>query len=673
MENIFVEFLPPWVETGIQPAFYDKESGSVLQQTARMYARVNMLIRMFNKLSKETRESFTELYNYVHDFFDNLDVQEEINNKLDKMVEDGTFDILLGEYIYDEITVNEYFNEDRNTKYWVTHVPHLDSRGNMIKLKHGLADDIVSTDLSATETPRSFAKRSASTLCVNASIFQNTDPEKSNYMHPIGPIIKDGVLICNYGKEGAFSTTPNYILGVKDDNTLKVYDFETTPEELIADGVVNTIVAFDQLMEDGVITSDYSDTYYYKWNIIGQNSETKDIYFFECEGSNIFGAEGMSIPQGCQILKDLGCDFAYRLDQGGSTSLNKNGIQLNQPSDDKGTTERKVPDYIYFGKELITSFDKAVYQANCQLSDTSMESMVNKANHAYMQNIKTAQIDVEETGVVAPLSRKGMHLNYKENGTIDSSIVLSGTGRPKQLTVYDNENAKTIAIIDGVNGKLQAGEGDSVNNRTISIVGEPDGVSNVQVAHKTLVFDDSKLNLYDNATNTTKLSIDSSDNSVNFGTNKLSFSGNELVYKIGDTNKVRLNSQYKFISFGGSEDLRFNDHQINLYDGSTKIRLDSTTGKVTLGSKLSPDIYEKIDTLPDTTDFNSLNKTGFYFIQYTSGQSNAPFDVACYVINLTPATNSVMQIAVANTSDASYKPKFRLNIGGTWTAWATFA
>ena len=57
MENIFVEFLPPWVETGIQPAFYDKESGTVLQQTARMYARVNMLIRMFNKLSKETKET----------------------------------------------------------------------------------------------------------------------------------------------------------------------------------------------------------------------------------------------------------------------------------------------------------------------------------------------------------------------------------------------------------------------------------------------------------------------------------------------------------------------------------------------------------------------------------------------------------------------------------------
>lgn len=106
MENIFVEFLPPWVETGLQPAFYDKESGTVLQQTARMYARVNMLIRMFNKLSKNTKTTvedyinqFNELHDYVHDYFDNLDVQEEINNKLDQMAEDGVLADIIAQYL----------------------------------------------------------------------------------------------------------------------------------------------------------------------------------------------------------------------------------------------------------------------------------------------------------------------------------------------------------------------------------------------------------------------------------------------------------------------------------------------------------------------------------------------------------------------------------------------
>ena len=110
MENIFVEFLPPWVETGIQPAFYDKESGTVLQQTARMYARVNMLIRMFNKLSKNTKTTvedyinkFNVLYNYVYDYFDNLDVQEEINNKLDDMTEAGTLQEIITTYIQSNV------------------------------------------------------------------------------------------------------------------------------------------------------------------------------------------------------------------------------------------------------------------------------------------------------------------------------------------------------------------------------------------------------------------------------------------------------------------------------------------------------------------------------------------------------------------------------------------
>ena len=44
-------------------------------------------------------DDFTELYDYVHDYFDNLDVQEEINNKLDKMAEDGTLSSLLAPYL----------------------------------------------------------------------------------------------------------------------------------------------------------------------------------------------------------------------------------------------------------------------------------------------------------------------------------------------------------------------------------------------------------------------------------------------------------------------------------------------------------------------------------------------------------------------------------------------
>ena len=111
MKN-FINFLPPWVETNIQPAFYDKESGSVLQQTARMYAKVNQLVRCFNNLSKETKETideyiakFVELKDYVDTYFENLDVQEEINNKLDEMAESGVLEQIITEYYQGYINV----------------------------------------------------------------------------------------------------------------------------------------------------------------------------------------------------------------------------------------------------------------------------------------------------------------------------------------------------------------------------------------------------------------------------------------------------------------------------------------------------------------------------------------------------------------------------------------
>ena len=47
----------------------------------------------------ELQTLYEELKTFVDDYFTNLDVQEEINNKLDAMVEDGTFGTLLAPYL----------------------------------------------------------------------------------------------------------------------------------------------------------------------------------------------------------------------------------------------------------------------------------------------------------------------------------------------------------------------------------------------------------------------------------------------------------------------------------------------------------------------------------------------------------------------------------------------
>ena len=54
-------------------------------------------------LTNEYTQKFIELKNYVDTYFDNLDVQEEINHKLDEMAEDGTLTRLLADYLQTQI------------------------------------------------------------------------------------------------------------------------------------------------------------------------------------------------------------------------------------------------------------------------------------------------------------------------------------------------------------------------------------------------------------------------------------------------------------------------------------------------------------------------------------------------------------------------------------------
>lgn len=54
--------------------------------------------------------AFNNLQNYVNNYFDNLDVQEEVNNKLNQMVTDGTLAQIINETIFNEL--NEKISEN---------------------------------------------------------------------------------------------------------------------------------------------------------------------------------------------------------------------------------------------------------------------------------------------------------------------------------------------------------------------------------------------------------------------------------------------------------------------------------------------------------------------------------------------------------------------------------
>ena len=67
----------------------------VVEYLNKVIASQNEVISVANNL----QESFQQLHDYVENYFDNLDVQEEINNKLDEMAEDGTLQEIITAYI----------------------------------------------------------------------------------------------------------------------------------------------------------------------------------------------------------------------------------------------------------------------------------------------------------------------------------------------------------------------------------------------------------------------------------------------------------------------------------------------------------------------------------------------------------------------------------------------
>lgn len=74
--------------------FHELNQDWFLQEFNKLVAQWKAMQKNFNSL----QDAFNDLKSYVQDYFKNLDVQEEINNKIDSLVANGYFDTFLNDY-----------------------------------------------------------------------------------------------------------------------------------------------------------------------------------------------------------------------------------------------------------------------------------------------------------------------------------------------------------------------------------------------------------------------------------------------------------------------------------------------------------------------------------------------------------------------------------------------
>jgi hypothetical protein len=373
MQNIFIEFLPPWVETGLQPAFYDKESGTVLQQVSRMYAKMNELIGNVNKFEKDTKDvvdeyiaKFVELHDYVHDYFENLDVQDEINNKLDAMTEDGTLQEIIASYVQSNVawtfnTIAEMKTADNLIVGSFAQTIGLNSAtdggGGIYLITDTLSDDCVTLDSGL------YAKLISSSLYdknmfdlygityyserySNGTKYYITHIPYTNQLGTRNELVQgfandeynnyDGETAREFANRHNTPFTMNIALwntsthvpfgpvvqngveqtpsqpnafspiGIDADGMVKVYPNGTTGDDMILDGTVYGCCAYDELIHDNEIVYDTSTpawtTTLYQHQIFAQLTNG-DYVILTCDGKDYELQDvGMTYEMLCDVL-----------------------------------------------------------------------------------------------------------------------------------------------------------------------------------------------------------------------------------------------------------------------------------------------------------------------------------------------------------------------------------
>lgn len=270
-----------------------------------------------------------------------------------------------------QMNTGAYYNEVSHfrgrkfdTTYYITHIPHLDSQGNVIKLKRGLYGN--NPNKPAHMTPSDFARKTKATFVSNAS----TGSGSQLKLH--GQQLYNGQILDSVKGDEYAPLNDRWTLAIADDNTLTSFPPDVTASEIRNKGFNNTVSGFGPIISDGKIIvkdGDYSPNTIvsHPRQVIAQ-LPNKDLIFFSCDGrennTHTMIEKGMTLQEVAETLLDhYDIQFAYNMDGGGSTASVVRSHKLNRSMDDNKTTERKVLDFLYIGKEGVQLRDQDLQNA----------------------------------------------------------------------------------------------------------------------------------------------------------------------------------------------------------------------------------------------------------------------------------------------------------------------
>ena len=205
-------------------------------------------------------------------------------------------------------------------------------------LKSGLAED--SFGRNVKEKTSEIADRVGAILAVNGDYYGFRDT---------GYVIRNGILY-----RGTMSSQTAQDLVIYEDGSMKIIrEGDVTAEELLDEGALQVYSFGPGLIIDGEITVTADSEVAQSMNsnprtAIGYISPLH--YVMVVSDGRTTESVGLSLLQLAEIMDQLGCEQAYNLDGGGSTTMYFNGEVINNPtSNGRKSKERSVSDIVYIG------------------------------------------------------------------------------------------------------------------------------------------------------------------------------------------------------------------------------------------------------------------------------------------------------------------------------------
>lgn len=270
----------------------------------------------------------------------NVVALENNNTERQTIEETGTIEgkqavVTKNSYESEDIAINITTKYEYDTKIYIADVTVSD----VSFLRAGLANGVFGRNIK--ETTSDIAKENNAIFAINGDFYGFRDS---------GPVIRNGVLYRSNKRSGS-----NDVLAVYNDGSFVTMKEENVDAQNLLDSGVLQLFSFGPtLVDNGQISVSANQEVEQSMNsnprtAIGMISPLH--YVFVVSDGRTSESAGLSLAQLAAVMQDAGCQCAYNLDGGGSSTMWFMGDVVNNPTTNGNSiSERKVSDIVYIGQ-----------------------------------------------------------------------------------------------------------------------------------------------------------------------------------------------------------------------------------------------------------------------------------------------------------------------------------